>query len=114
MRLDTGSTRIYISTRISFTTNIFPNQEDFIPYMVCKCRRRIFSRQKILVQHMKINFPAVNIHFVAIFSDKLTVKKGFPPKFFPVRESLVSNIPAGDGKIVNLFLQCYRILAESM
>jgi hypothetical protein len=27
-------------------------------------------------------------------------------KLFPVRESLVSDIPAGDGKIINLFLQC--------
>ncbi len=27
-------------------------------------------------------------------------------KFFPARESLVSDIPAGDGKIANLFLQC--------
>ena len=26
--------------------------------------------------------------------------------FFPARESLVSDIPAGDGKIDNLFLQC--------
>jgi hypothetical protein len=25
---------------------------------------------------------------------------------FPARESLVSDIPAGDGKIANLFLQC--------
>ncbi len=27
-------------------------------------------------------------------------------KFFPARERLVSDIPAGDGKTVNLFLQC--------
>jgi hypothetical protein len=27
-------------------------------------------------------------------------------KLFPARESLVSDIPAGDGKIVNLVLQC--------
>ncbi len=27
-------------------------------------------------------------------------------KFFPARESLIRNIPAGDGKTVNLFLQC--------
>jgi hypothetical protein len=27
-------------------------------------------------------------------------------KVFPARESLVSDIPAGDGKIVKLFLQC--------
>jgi hypothetical protein len=27
-------------------------------------------------------------------------------KFFPARESLVGDIPARDGKIVNLFLQC--------
>jgi hypothetical protein len=27
-------------------------------------------------------------------------------KLNPARESLVSDIPAGDGKIVNLFLQC--------
>ncbi len=26
--------------------------------------------------------------------------------YFPAGESLVSDIPAGDGKIVNLFLQC--------
>jgi hypothetical protein len=30
-------------------------------------------------------------------------------KFFPVRESLVSDIPPGDGKIYKLFLQC-RVL----
>ncbi len=29
-------------------------------------------------------------------------------KLFPARESLVSDIPAGDGKMVNLFLQCRR------
>jgi hypothetical protein len=27
-------------------------------------------------------------------------------KLFPARESLVSDIPAGDGKIANSFLQC--------
>ncbi len=27
-------------------------------------------------------------------------------KFFPARESLVSDIPAGNGKTDNLFLQC--------
>ncbi len=27
-------------------------------------------------------------------------------KFFPARESLVSDIPAGDGKAANVFLQC--------
>jgi hypothetical protein len=27
-------------------------------------------------------------------------------QLFPARESLVSDIPAGDGKIINLFLQC--------
>jgi hypothetical protein len=27
-------------------------------------------------------------------------------KLFPARESLVSGIPAGDGKTANLFLQC--------
>ncbi len=46
----------------------------------------------------------------------LTVKKVFFAIFpspagmsltkFPLRESLVSDIPAGDGKIVNLFLKC--------
>ncbi len=29
-------------------------------------------------------------------------------KLFPVRKSLVSDIPAGDGKTANLFLQCYN------
>jgi hypothetical protein len=29
-------------------------------------------------------------------------------KLFPARESLVSDIPAGDGKIANLFLQCIQ------
>ncbi len=29
-------------------------------------------------------------------------------ELFPARESLVSDIPAGDGKIANLFLQCIR------
>jgi hypothetical protein len=32
-------------------------------------------------------------------------------KLFPARESLVSDIPAGDGKIANLFLQCMQIIA---
>ncbi len=58
-----------------------------------------------------------------------TVKKGYwfsrpqpgchlpnPPwagiiKLFPARESLVSDIPAGDGKIANLFLQCIIVFA---
>jgi hypothetical protein len=31
-------------------------------------------------------------------------------KLFPPRESLVSDIPAGDGKIVNLFLQCNKVI----
>jgi hypothetical protein len=40
-----------------------------------------------------------------------TVKKGndFP---VPARESLVSDIPAGDGKVVNLFLQCTTELLD--
>jgi hypothetical protein len=40
---------------------------------------------------------------------------------FPARESLVSDIPAGDGKIANLFLQCkgfqefeYRVAEENL
>ncbi len=33
-------------------------------------------------------------------------------KYFPARESLVSDIPAGDGKTANLFLQC--IITEHM
>jgi hypothetical protein len=42
-----------------------------------------------------------------------TVKRGdrfFPsPTLFPPRESLVIDIPAGDGKIINLFFRCtYR------
>jgi hypothetical protein len=28
--------------------------------------------------------------------------------YLPARESLVSEIPGGDGKIANLFLQCIR------
>jgi hypothetical protein len=32
-------------------------------------------------------------------------------ELFPARESLVSDIPAGDGKIVNLFLQCNPLRA---
>ncbi len=28
-------------------------------------------------------------------------------KLFPARESLVSDIPTGDGKTANLFLRCY-------
>ncbi len=39
-----------------------------------------------------------------------TVKKvsdfPVPSRVFPARESLVSDIPAGDRKIANLFLQC--------
>ncbi len=34
-------------------------------------------------------------------------------KIFPARESLVSDIPAGDGKIGNPFLQCTFILSSS-
>jgi hypothetical protein len=35
------------------------------------------------------------------------LKKCFPvPKIFPARENLISDIPAGDGKIANPFLQC--------
>ncbi len=30
-------------------------------------------------------------------------------KLFPAMESLVIDIPAGDGKIINLFLQCKRV-----
>ncbi len=33
---------------------------------------------------------------------------------FPARESLVSDIPAGDGKIVNLFLQCIVNVASGL
>ncbi len=32
-------------------------------------------------------------------------------KLFPARESLVSNIPAGDGKIAKRFLHCILILS---
>jgi hypothetical protein len=34
------------------------------------------------------------------------VRLSFEIKLFPARESLVSDITAGDGKICNLFLQC--------
>jgi hypothetical protein len=34
------------------------------------------------------------------------VRLSFEIKLFPARESLVSDIMAGDGKICNLFLQC--------
>jgi len=34
-------------------------------------------------------------------------------KLFPPRESLVSDIPAGDGNIANLFLQCIARLPQS-
>jgi hypothetical protein len=30
-------------------------------------------------------------------------------KIFPARESLISDVPAGDGKTANLFLQCNRL-----
>jgi hypothetical protein len=33
-------------------------------------------------------------------------------KLFPARESLVSDIPAGDGKTANLFLQCVRRILD--
>jgi hypothetical protein len=33
-------------------------------------------------------------------------------KLFPARESLFSDIPAGDGKTANLFLQCRRNQTE--
>jgi hypothetical protein len=35
-------------------------------------------------------------------------------KLFPSRESLVSDIPAGDGKMANLFLQCMVAPSSSM
>jgi hypothetical protein len=31
-------------------------------------------------------------------------------KLFPTRENLVSDIPAGDGKMANLFLQCISLI----
>jgi hypothetical protein len=34
-------------------------------------------------------------------------------KLFPAIESLVSDIPASDGKIANLFLQCMYVLKPS-
>jgi hypothetical protein len=34
-------------------------------------------------------------------------------KLFPARESLVGDIPAGDGKIANLFLQCMLELTKT-
>jgi hypothetical protein len=34
------------------------------------------------------------------------------PKLFPARVSLVSDIPVGDGKIYNLFLQCILQITE--
>jgi hypothetical protein len=33
-------------------------------------------------------------------------------KLFPARESLLSDIPAGDGKAANLFLQCSHITSK--
>ncbi len=34
-------------------------------------------------------------------------------ELFLLRRSLVSDIPAGDGKLVNLFLRCSRLLSHS-
>jgi hypothetical protein len=58
--------------------------------------------------------PSTSICTVKKVSDFLVPSRGvayqtpWPGKIklFPVRESLVSDIPAGDRKIVNLFLQC--------
>jgi hypothetical protein len=53
-----------------------------------------------------------NCYMVPIMlSISYTVKKRlaiflYPAGDVPARESLVSDIPAGDGKIANLFLQC--------
>ncbi len=64
-----------------------------------------------------------NVVFVPYYVTRCTVKKGlatFPSpvgmsltaswagivKLFPARENLVSDIPAGDGNVGNLFLRC--------
>ncbi len=38
-----------------------------------------------------------------IFEKNMQCKKGYRLKIFPARESLVSDIPARDGKTTNLF-----------
>ncbi len=34
-------------------------------------------------------------------------------EYFPPRESLVSDIPAGDGNVANLFLQCLSVFPSN-
>jgi hypothetical protein len=64
----------------------------------------------------KVQMEPNSTLYKALMYELYTVKKasGFPVssrvtgiiKLFPSRESLVIDIPAGDGKTANLFLQC--------
>ncbi len=64
-----------------------------------------------------IGYRSEHIHsgYPCKLVDIYTERKGYTlwEGIFPPRESLVSDIPAGDGKMANLFLQCIHYLEYS-
>ncbi len=56
-------------------------------------------------------YLSLGVNYEFVCTSMYTVKKGLSfsrPQLFPAKESLVGDIPAGDGKIVNLFYSVIR------
>jgi hypothetical protein len=62
------------------------------------CNRNIHCKKKV----SDFSVPSLDVNNQTLPGRELCT-------VFPDRESLVSDIPAGDGKITNLFLQCTSI-----
>jgi len=77
------------------------------------------KRQNLNLEFSKIRW--MHVHKWRVLEDRHTVKKNYEipeiffdqtfrglglGRLFPATESLVSDIPAGDGKSLNLYLQC--------
>jgi hypothetical protein len=93
---------------------VWKNEASFANIYLLYCSSFLFTLYPITYTVKKVSdfpIPSRNIRM----SGRRDAGKGFP-----ARESLVSDIQAGDGKIANLFLQCmdagifYSILQDAV
>jgi len=75
------------------------------------CQAQAFSKQIVKYKNKPIfsqnlrGSTVKKLRYSWIFVDQTFLRLGLG-KLFPAKESLVSDIPAGDGNVVSLFLQC--------
>jgi len=95
LKISTDSVRILFTTKSQFN----PTQ-----YYELKIKEFFFTRSAVKVHWKKVSkfpVPSRDVTHRGRNNDIIC-------KLFPARESVVSDIPAGDGNIANLFLQCCK------